>query len=156
MRWLPIAQKHGRSNGIDNGASQGHLPPAQIHGDNRGCKFGASRRPGGIGSISKVDPMWTHGGSRVSVGIDYEEGLRALHFFLEQRPEPSPPTTTLLRLAERVVTNFSFNSSQFLQSLHLRHICSEEATFDKRASEMSTFFLNQGLPTSVVDRALQP
>eukprot|EP00061_Rhincodon_typus_P004036 g21600.t1 len=45
------------------------------------------------------------------------ESLRALCFFLEQRPEPSTPTTTLLRLAELVLTlnKFSFNSSHFLQ-----------------------------------------
>eukprot|EP00061_Rhincodon_typus_P016916 g45379.t1 len=45
------------------------------------------------------------------------EGLRALRFFLEQRPEPSPPNTILLRLAELILTlnNFPFNSSHFLQ-----------------------------------------
>eukprot|EP00061_Rhincodon_typus_P008043 g30299.t1 len=45
------------------------------------------------------------------------EGLRAPRFFLDQRPESSPPTTTLLRLAELILTfnNFTFNSSYFLQ-----------------------------------------
>eukprot|EP00061_Rhincodon_typus_P015655 g43452.t1 len=45
------------------------------------------------------------------------EGLRALYFFLEQRPEPSPSTTILVSLAELVLTlnNFSFNSFNFLQ-----------------------------------------
>eukprot|EP00061_Rhincodon_typus_P018110 g47138.t1 len=46
-----------------------------------------------------------------------QEGLRAFCFFLEQRPEPSPRTTALLRLAKLILTlnNFSFNSSHFLQ-----------------------------------------
>eukprot|EP00061_Rhincodon_typus_P018860 g48215.t1 len=37
------------------------------------------------------------------------DGLRVLRFFLEQRPEPSPPATTLLCLAELILTlnNFS-------------------------------------------------
>eukprot|EP00061_Rhincodon_typus_P009828 g33628.t1 len=45
------------------------------------------------------------------------DGLGALCFFLEQRPEPFPPTATILRLAELVLTlnNFCFNSSHFLQ-----------------------------------------
>eukprot|EP00061_Rhincodon_typus_P006068 g26308.t1 len=49
--------------------------------------------------------------------IPRQDDLRALHFFLEQRPEPSPPTSTLLRLAELILTlnNFSFNSSHLLQ-----------------------------------------
>eukprot|EP00061_Rhincodon_typus_P004148 g21850.t1 len=49
--------------------------------------------------------------------IPHQDGLGALRFFVEQRPEPSPPTTTLLRLAKLVLTlnNFSFNSSHFLQ-----------------------------------------
>eukprot|EP00061_Rhincodon_typus_P008962 g32041.t1 len=72
------------------------------------------------------------------------EGCRALHIFLEQRPEPSPPTTTLLSLAALVFTlnNFSFNSSHFLQ-----------ANFDKGPFEMSTFSLNRGFLTSIVDEA---
>eukprot|EP00061_Rhincodon_typus_P006548 g27303.t1 len=42
-----------------------------------------------------------------------KEGLRALHFFLEQRSERSTSTTILLCLAELVLTlnKFSFNSS---------------------------------------------
>eukprot|EP00061_Rhincodon_typus_P005382 g24818.t1 len=46
-----------------------------------------------------------------------QDTFRTLHFFLEQRPESSPPTTILLCLAELVLTlkNFSFNSSHFLQ-----------------------------------------
>eukprot|EP00061_Rhincodon_typus_P015634 g43414.t1 len=49
--------------------------------------------------------------------ISYQDGLRVLNFFLEKRPELSPPTTTLLCLAELILTqnNFSFNSSHFLQ-----------------------------------------
>eukprot|EP00061_Rhincodon_typus_P011028 g35737.t1 len=40
-----------------------------------------------------------------------------LRVFLEQRPELSPTTTTLLRLAKLILTvnNFAFNSSHFLQ-----------------------------------------
>eukprot|EP00061_Rhincodon_typus_P016735 g45102.t1 len=53
----------------------------------------------------------------VCTSIPYQEGIRALRFFLEQIPEPSPPTTTLLHLAKLVLTlnNFCFNSSHFLQ-----------------------------------------
>eukprot|EP00061_Rhincodon_typus_P000623 g12247.t1 len=42
----------------------------------------------------------------------------------------------------------------FSQFLHLRRICSDEANFNKGPSEMSTFFLSRGFPSSVVDRAL--
>eukprot|EP00061_Rhincodon_typus_P003047 g19155.t1 len=38
--------------------------------------------------------------------------------------------------------------------LRLRHICSDEANFNKAASEMTTFFLNRGFPSSVINRAL--
>eukprot|EP00061_Rhincodon_typus_P003643 g20603.t1 len=106
--------------------------------------------------------------------IPHQEGLRPLCFILEQKPEPSPPTTTLLHMAELVLTlnNFSFNSSHFHQVrrvamgtrmgpsyagfffLHLRRIYLDEANFDKGASEISTFFLNRGFPSTVVDRAL--
>eukprot|EP00061_Rhincodon_typus_P009207 g32512.t1 len=100
------------------------------------------------------------------------DGIRALCFFLEQRPEPSPPTITLLRLAKLVLilNNFSFNSSHFLQVrrvamgtrmgpsyacllfLCLCRINSDEANFDKGASEMSTFFLSRGFYSAIVDR----
>eukprot|EP00061_Rhincodon_typus_P004630 g23052.t1 len=44
-------------------------------------------------------------------------GLRTLRFFLHQRPELSPPTTTPFCLAELNLTlnNFSLNSSHFPQ-----------------------------------------
>eukprot|EP00061_Rhincodon_typus_P003346 g19871.t1 len=45
------------------------------------------------------------------------------------------------------------DSILFPQFPHLRQICSNEANFDKGASEMSTFFLNLGFP-STVDGAL--
>eukprot|EP00061_Rhincodon_typus_P008662 g31473.t1 len=32
--------------------------------------------------------------------------------------------------------------------------CSNDANFDKTASEMSTFFLNHGFPSTIIDRAL--
>eukprot|EP00061_Rhincodon_typus_P004618 g23019.t1 len=38
--------------------------------------------------------------------------------------------------------------------LRLYCICSDEASFDKGASEMSTSFLNQEIPSSIVNRAL--
>eukprot|EP00061_Rhincodon_typus_P016813 g45220.t1 len=44
------------------------------------------------------------------------------------------------------------DSVPFSQFLHLCHIRSDEANFDKEASKMSTFFLNQGFPSSVFDR----
>eukprot|EP00061_Rhincodon_typus_P012147 g37699.t1 len=49
--------------------------------------------------------------------IPHQDGLRALLFFQEQRPEPSPPTTNLLCLVNLILTlnNFSFKSSHFLQ-----------------------------------------
>eukprot|EP00061_Rhincodon_typus_P005995 g26162.t1 len=105
------------------------------------------------------------GSSRILFTMDVESlytstphqyDLRALRFFLEQRPELWLLITTLLYLAKLVLTlnNFSFNSSQFLQFLRFHRICSDEANFDKGASEMSTFFLNQGFPSSIVDRAL--
>eukprot|EP00061_Rhincodon_typus_P004951 g23806.t1 len=45
------------------------------------------------------DPTMTH-----QAIVSTTDGLRALHFFLEQRPEPSPLTTTLLCLAELIYT----------------------------------------------------
>ncbi|XP_062918361.1 chitinase domain-containing protein 1 isoform X1 [Mobula hypostoma] len=50
--------------------------------------------------------------------IPHQQGLKALHFFLDSRPNQFPSTTTLLRLAELVLTlnNFSFGSSYFLQT----------------------------------------
>ena len=49
--------------------------------------------------------------------IPHNDGLQALKFFLDKRPHQSPPTTTLLRLAELVLTTnaFSFNSQYYLQ-----------------------------------------
>eukprot|EP00061_Rhincodon_typus_P006907 g28027.t1 len=51
------------------------------------------------------------------MSIPHQEGFRAVCFFLQQRPELSPSTTTLLHLAELILTvnNFSFNCSHFLQ-----------------------------------------
>ncbi|XP_059832219.1 uncharacterized protein LOC132397440 [Hypanus sabinus] len=50
--------------------------------------------------------------------IPHWDGLEALRFFLDSRPNQFPSTTTLLRLAELVLTlnNFSFDSSHFLQT----------------------------------------
>eukprot|EP00061_Rhincodon_typus_P006149 g26475.t1 len=52
----------------------------------------------------------------IYMDIPHQEGLRTLHIFLAQRPEPFPNTTTLC-LAKLVLTlnYFSFNSSHFLQ-----------------------------------------
>ena len=49
--------------------------------------------------------------------IPHNDGLQPLKFFLDKRPHQSPPTTTLLRLAELVLTTnaFSFNSQYYLQ-----------------------------------------
>eukprot|EP00061_Rhincodon_typus_P004617 g23017.t1 len=46
------------------------------------------------------------------------------------------------------------DSALFSQFLRLHHICSSESNFDKAASKMPTFFLNQGFSSTVVDRAL--
>ncbi|XP_062914076.1 uncharacterized protein LOC134351618 [Mobula hypostoma] len=50
--------------------------------------------------------------------IPHQEGLKALRFFLDSRPNQLPSTTTLLRLAElvRTLNNFSLGSSHFLQT----------------------------------------
>eukprot|EP00061_Rhincodon_typus_P000781 g12737.t1 len=50
--------------------------------------------------------------------IPYADGLKALSFFLSCRPDLSPSTDTLIRLAELVLNlnNFSSNSSHFLQT----------------------------------------
>eukprot|EP00061_Rhincodon_typus_P001462 g14865.t1 len=44
--------------------------------------------------------------------------IKTLRFFLSRRPNQSPSTDTLIRLAELILTlnNFSFNSSYFLQT----------------------------------------
>ena len=49
--------------------------------------------------------------------IPHKDGLIALHHFLDQRPDPEPPTNTLIRLAELVlqITLFSFNGSFYIQ-----------------------------------------
>eukprot|EP00061_Rhincodon_typus_P003138 g19383.t1 len=41
------------------------------------------------------------------MAIPHQEGLRALRFFLEQKPEPSPLTTTLFCLAELMFTLYT-------------------------------------------------
>eukprot|EP00061_Rhincodon_typus_P000264 g11089.t1 len=46
------------------------------------------------------------------------------------------------------------DSIPFSQFLRLRRICSDETNSDKGASEMFTFFLNRGFPSSFVDGAL--
>ena len=50
--------------------------------------------------------------------IPHADGLIALKFFLEQRSKQYPPTNTLLRLAELVLTTntFYFNGSFYLQT----------------------------------------
>ena len=50
--------------------------------------------------------------------IPHNNGLQALKFFLDKRRLQSPPTTTLLRLAELVLTTnaFSFNNQYYLQT----------------------------------------
>ena len=49
--------------------------------------------------------------------IPNDDGLRALRFFLEQRTEQSPPTETVIRLAELVLTlnHFEFDSEFYTQ-----------------------------------------
>ena len=49
--------------------------------------------------------------------IPHEDGLIALRHFLGQRPDPEPPTNTLIRLAELVLQKnfFSFNGSFYVQ-----------------------------------------
>eukprot|EP00061_Rhincodon_typus_P009090 g32296.t1 len=61
--------------------------------------------------------------------IPHQDGLRALRFFLENRPEPSPPTTTVLHHAELILVsnNFTINSSHFLpwpwvHAIHIQRI----------------------------------
>eukprot|EP00061_Rhincodon_typus_P006658 g27528.t1 len=75
------------------------------------------------------------------------DGLRDLRFFLEKRPEPSPPTTNLLPLIDLVLTlnNFSFNSSQFFQ-----HHCRQGLNQVRPISRMSA--LTPFLPTRNSDR----
>eukprot|EP00061_Rhincodon_typus_P002551 g17866.t1 len=46
------------------------------------------------------------------------------------------------------------DSIPFSQFLCLRCICSDGVNFNKGASKMTTFFLNRGFPSTVVDRAL--
>eukprot|EP00061_Rhincodon_typus_P017122 g45681.t1 len=50
--------------------------------------------------------------------IPHADGLKTLRFFLSRRPDQSPSTNTLIRLAELALTlnNFSVNSSHFLQT----------------------------------------
>eukprot|EP00061_Rhincodon_typus_P016959 g45440.t1 len=50
--------------------------------------------------------------------IPHKDGMEALRFFLSHRPNQTPSTDTLIRLAELVFTlnNFSFDSSHFLQT----------------------------------------
>ena len=49
--------------------------------------------------------------------IPHEDGLIALRHFLDQRPDPDPPTNTLIRLAELFLQKnfFSFNGSFYVQ-----------------------------------------
>eukprot|EP00061_Rhincodon_typus_P001062 g13607.t1 len=63
----------------------------------------------------------------------------------------------LLEVAEMAsddLLNVDAGGIPFSQFLRLRRICSNDTNFEKRASEMSTFFLNRGFPSSVVDRVL--
>eukprot|EP00061_Rhincodon_typus_P007767 g29781.t1 len=63
------------------------------------------------------DLLFTMDMQSLYMSVPHQDGLRALHFFLEQRPDQSPPTTTILCLAEisLILNNISFNSSYFLQ-----------------------------------------
>eukprot|EP00061_Rhincodon_typus_P000342 g11375.t1 len=49
--------------------------------------------------------------------IAHADGLKALRIFPSRRPDQSPSSDNLVRLAELILTlnNFSFNSSNFLQ-----------------------------------------
>eukprot|EP00061_Rhincodon_typus_P000645 g12313.t1 len=50
--------------------------------------------------------------------VPHADGLKALCFFLSRRPNQSLSTENLIHLSELILThnNFSFNSSQFLQT----------------------------------------
>jgi hypothetical protein len=49
--------------------------------------------------------------------IPHEDGLKAIEHFLNQRSEQHPPTSTILRLTELVLTlnNFTFNGNHYIQ-----------------------------------------
>ena len=49
--------------------------------------------------------------------IPHHEGLKALKFFFDKRPTQEPSTTTLIRMAELVLTlnNFSFDGEHYQQ-----------------------------------------
>eukprot|EP00061_Rhincodon_typus_P000181 g10807.t1 len=54
----------------------------------------------------------------LSTCVPHTDGLKALRSFLSRRPDQSPSTDPLIRLAELVLilNNFAFNSSHFLQT----------------------------------------
>eukprot|EP00061_Rhincodon_typus_P011751 g37001.t1 len=80
----------------------------------RGLRFQAERQ---LSDTSSYLPLGHDTTMMHQAIVSIMEGLRALRFFLEQRSEPFPPTTTLLHLAKLILTlnNLSFNSSHFLQ-----------------------------------------
>ena len=63
--------------------------------------------------------------------IPHADGLKALKFFLERCPKQHPPSNTLLRLAELVLTNnaFSFNSNFYLQTSGVAMGCKLGSSF---------------------------
>lgn len=57
------------------------------------------------------------GSTALYTNIPHKEGLSALRYFLDARPDPTPPTDTLVRLAELVLTlnTFEFDSKFYQQ-----------------------------------------
>eukprot|EP00061_Rhincodon_typus_P005296 g24627.t1 len=88
-------------------------------------------------SLSFLDISVCISGNRLASNIHYKP--TASHCYLDYTSSHPTPCR---------------DSIPFFQFLRLHRICSDEATFDKGASEMSTFFLKRGFPSSGVDRAL--
>eukprot|EP00061_Rhincodon_typus_P007388 g29041.t1 len=123
------------------------------------------------GGVLGVKEAWTHPEIHSIKGHKIQQ-LRDTHGPLKPSSPPLPsdfipsPNSTSCQ-AELILTlnnfSFNFNSTHFLQVrgvangyLHGPQLCLSlhETNFDKGASEMATFFLNQGFPSTVVDRAL--
>ena len=80
-------------------------------------------------------------------------GLQALSYFFDQRANKEPPTHTLKRLAELVLTlnAFSFKGEYSGNT----RVYSDDADFTNRAAEMKEYFRARGHPDELVNNNLR-
>ena len=103
--------------------------------------------------------------------ISHQAGLKALKEALEKRVTKKIPRETLVKIAEFVLNNntFEFNSKvyqqksgkaigakfvYFTQTLHINRPCSLEKDFNYHKLNMKEWFIKRGYPESVIDKEM--